>query len=275
MSNAVALTLYNGRFSQQVGAESRGLAYGDGIFETVLVRGSRPLWLEEHLQRLASGAKQLGIPCDLVEIRRDCTILIASLDTPMAVLKIVLCRGHVSRGYTPHLSTPDRVLSISPYSQNCSAWNNGIALAVCQTQLSSQTRLAGIKHLNRLEQVLAAEELLKRGYQEGLMMHGGRIIEASRSNVFFAVDGELVTPSLGLCGVSGIMRQQVLKHAANLAIPTRVCDLGISLLQQAEEVFVCNSVFGLWPVTKVECVHKEIGPISRLLQREFDSFFYV
>jgi 4-amino-4-deoxychorismate lyase len=275
MADAGGLTLCNGRFTNNVAAESRGLAFGDGVFETVLIRSSRPLWLEEHLQRLVAGASVLNIPCDIAAIKRDCELVLASIDMPMAVLKIILCRGHVARGYTPHFSAPDRVLTISAYTPQLKAWNDGIALAVCQTQLSKQVRLAGIKHLNRLEQVLAADELLNRGYQEGLMMHGGRIIEANRSNVFLVVDGELVTPALGLCGVNGIMRQQVLKHADDLGISSRICDVGISLLQKAEEVFVCNSVFGIWPVTKVECMHKDIGPISRLLQREFDSFFYV
>lgn len=274
MANAGGLTLCNGRFNNNVAAESRGLAFGDGVFETLLIRSSRPLWLEEHLQRLSAGASALNIPCDIAAIKRDCALVLASIDMPMAVLKIILCRGHVARGYTPHFSAPDRVLTISAYTQQAKAWNEGIALAVCQTQLSKQVRLAGIKHLNRLEQVLAADELLNRGYQEGLMMHGGRIIEANRSNVFLVVDGELVTPALGLCGVNGIMRQQILKYADDLGIPSRICDVGISLLQKAEEVFVCNSVFGIWPVTKVECMHKDIGPISRLLQREFDSFFY-
>jgi 4-amino-4-deoxychorismate lyase len=269
------ITLVNGLFADDVAANNRGLAYGDGVFETILVRGSRPLWLDDHLQRLAAGAKQLSIPCDIATIKRDCIQLIAVFDAPMAVLKIVLTRGASLRGYTPHPASPDRIVSIAAYTPNRANWNSGIALALCQTQLSSQTRLAGIKHLNRLEQVLAAEELLRRGYQEGLMMLRGSVIEGSRSNVFCVVDGKLSTPSLSHCGVNGIMRQHILKHADELGIASTVREFGVSLLQRAEEVFVCNSVIGIWPVTKIECMHKQIGPISHLLQREFDTYFYV
>ena len=275
MAGALGLTLINGQFQEHISADNRGLAYGDGLFETILVRDSRPLWLEDHLRRLVEAAKQLTIPCDLAKLKQDCALLLTRIDHPFAVLKIVLTRGHVSRGYTPHHAPSERIVSVSIYTQNRMAWEQGVNLALCQIQLSEQRHLAGLKHLNRLEQVLAAEELARRGYQEGLMMQRGLIIEGSRSNVFCVVDGVLLTPSLSQCGVRGIMRQHIIKHAAKLGIDTSVRDIGVSLLQRADEVFICNSVFGLWPVKKIECMHKSIGPISRLLQREFDTYFYV
>lgn len=275
MANNPVSSLVNGQFCELVSASNRGLAYGDGIFETILVRACQPLWLDDHLARLTSGAKQLNIPCDTAQIRRDCSLLLAGLNTSAAVLKVVLTRGSVARGYTPYAAKSDRIVSVSGYTQNCQPWDDGIALGLCQTQLSAQVRLAGIKHLNRLEQVLAAEELHRRGYREGLMMQDGLIVEGSRSNVFLVLDGKLFTPSLSRCGVDGVMRQHVLARADQLGISTSMKEFGVSLLQRAEEVFVCNSVFGIWPVNKVECMHKQIGPISRLLQREFHSYFYV
>jgi 4-amino-4-deoxychorismate lyase len=107
------------------------------------------------------------------------------------------------------------------------------------------------------------------------MMQRGLIVEGSRSNVFCVANDVLITPSLSQGGVRGIMRQHIIKHAIKLGIEVRIRDIGISTLQRAEEVFVCNSVFGLWPVKKIECMHKSIGPVSRLLQREFDTYFYV
>lgn len=275
MANNAVLSLVNGQFCDLVSASNRGLAYGDGVFETILVRACQPLWLEDHLARLASGAKRLNILCDTSQIRRDCSLLLACLNTGAAVLKVVLTRGAVARGYTPYAAESDRILSVSAYTQSCQSWDDGIALGICQTQLSAQKRLAGIKHLNRLEQVLAAEELHRRGYNEGLMMQDGLIVEGSRSNVFLVLDGKLFTPSLSRCGVDGVMRQRVLARAEQLGISVNIIEFGVSLLQRAEEVFVCNSVFGIWPVNKVECMHKQIGPVSRLLQREFHSYFYV
>lgn len=275
MLGTLGFTLINGQFQEHISADNRGLAYGDGLFETILVRDSRPLWLEDHLCRLSEAAKQLAIPCDLVKLKRDCALLLTRIDQPFAVLKIVLTRGHVSRGYTPHHAPSERIVSVSNYTQNRNAWERGVDLALCQTPLSEQTQLAGIKHLNRLEQVLAGEELLRRGYPEGLMMQRGLIVEGSRSNVFCVANDVLITPSLSQGGVRGIMRQHIIKHAIKLGIEVRIRDIGISTLQRAEEVFVCNSVFGLWPVKKIECIHKSIGPVSRLLQREFDTYFYV
>lgn len=266
--------LVNGRFSDEVSASNRGIAYGDGVFETVLVRGSQTLWLDEHLCRLQSGAKILNIPCDIAAIKHDCLRILAAFDEPLGVLKIILTRGTTARGYTPLKAESDRIVSVSSYKQHREMWDEGVVLAVCQTPLARQALLAGIKHLNRLEQVLAAEELHKRGYQEGLMMQAGCVIECSRSNVFAVVSGELITPSLSLCGINGIMRSKILSDTKSLGLPVRVKAFGISALVRAEEVFICNSVFGIWPVTKIECMHKEIGPMSRLFQQEYERYFY-
>ncbi|MBW2939204.1 aminodeoxychorismate lyase [Zhongshania aquimaris] len=275
MAKGADLTLINGQFCKDVSVGNRGLAYGDGLFETILVRDFRPLWLDDHLARLVSGAKQLNIPCDVAELKRDCARLLGDFSEPAAALKIVITRGASMRGYTPHAARPERIVSIAAYTQNRQLWDDGIAVAVCQTQLSSQPKLAGIKHLNRLEQVLAAEEIHRRGFHEGLMTERGLVVEGSRSNLFMVVGGILFTPSLSRCGVDGIMRQRVLKHANALGLETRIKEFGVSALCSAEEAFVCNSVFGIWPISKVECVHMQIGPISRLLQREFDTYFYL
>ncbi|WP_295877608.1 aminodeoxychorismate lyase [uncultured Zhongshania sp.] len=275
MTKGADLTLINGQFCEDVSVSNRGLAYGDGLFETILVRDFRPLWLDDHLARLVSGAKQLNIPCDIAELKRDCARLLADFSKPVAALKIVITRGASMRGYTPHAARSERIVSIAAYTQNRLLWDDGIAVAVCQTQLSSQPKLAGIKHLNRLEQVLAAEEIHRRGFHEGLMTERGLVVEGSRSNLFVVVDGILLTPSLSRCGVDGIMRQRVLKHANALGLETRIKELGVSVLCGAEEAFVCNSLFGIWPISKVECAHMQIGPISRLLQREFDTYFYL
>jgi 4-amino-4-deoxychorismate lyase len=269
-------SLVNGRFANNISLDNRGLAYGDGLFETILVRKGSALWLDEHLQRLAQDARRLRIPCETDVLAGDCSRLLANLGANDAILKIVLTRGTVSRGYSPLAAASDRIVSLSSVvPASLRYWQQGVALGLCQTRLARQPQLAGIKHLNRLEQVLAAGEMQRRGFDEGLVLdETGKIIEATRSNVFMAVAGSLVSPSLNDCGVNGIMRQQILAAAERLGLRLKVGVVEMSALRNADEVFICNSVIGIWPVIKIECMHKAIGPMCRQLQREFESHFY-
>ncbi len=269
-------SLVNGQFANSISLDNRGLAYGDGLFETILVRNGSALWLDEHLQRLAQGARRLSIPCDTDVLAGDCSRLIANVGANDAILKIVLTRGAVNRGYSPLAAASHRIVSLSPLAPVATGyWQQGVALGLCQTRLARQPQLAGIKHLNRLEQVLAAGEMQRRGFDEGLVLdEAGKIIEATRSNVFMVVAGCLVSPSLNDCGVNGIMRQQILSTAKRIGLRVVIGAVEMSTLRKADEVFICNSVIGIWPVIKIECMHKAIGPLSRQLQREFESHFY-
>ena len=270
-------SLINGQFADSIGLDNRGLAYGDGLYETVLIRNGCALWLGAHLQRLAEGAQRLEIPCNIDSVAEDCSRLLVNVGDEDAVLKIILTRGFVERGYSPRAAESVRMLSLSPAPLATPRnWQQGVAIGLCQTRLARQPQLAGIKHLNRLEQVLAAGEMQRRGFVEGLVLdETGKIIEASRSNVFLVVSGCLLTPALNDCGVNGIMRQQILAAAERLGLQIKVAAVEMSALRAATEVFICNSVIGIWPVTKIECMHKAIGPMCRQLQGEFESHFYV
>ncbi|MEX1669303.1 aminodeoxychorismate lyase [Zhongshania guokunii] len=272
----MSISLVNGRFASSIDIDSRGLAYGDGLFETVLVNEGRALWLGEHLQRLSRGASRLQIPCDVAAITADCERLLADFCAGDAILKIVLSRGVVGRGYSPLPAKTQRIISLLPApASSRQHWHKGVALGICQTKLARQPLLAGIKHLNRLEQVLAAGEMQRRGYIDGLVFdEAGKLIETTRSNVFIGTAGRLFTPGLNDCGVSGIMRQQLMVAAEALGMPVKEAAIEMSVLREADEVFICNSVIGIWPVTKIECMHRAPGPICRRLQREFESHFY-
>ncbi|WP_373091487.1 aminodeoxychorismate lyase [Zhongshania sp.] len=269
-------SMVNGQLANSISLDNRGLAYGDGLFETILVRKGSALWLGEHLQRLAQDAHRLHIPCDTGVLAGDCSRLLANLGANDAILKIILTRGAVSRGYSPRAAASHRIVSLSPVAPASQGyWQQGVALGLCQTRLARQPQLAGIKHLNRLEQVLAAREMQGRGFDEGLVLdETGKIIEATRSNVFLAVGGCLVSPRLNDCGVNGIMRQQILAAAERIGLRVVIEAVEMSTLRKADEVFICNSVIGIWPVIKIECMHKAIGPMCRQLQREFESHFY-
>ncbi len=247
--------------------KDRGLAYGDGLFETVLVKAGQPLLFERHLERLARGSKRLVMALDLPLIERECKAFAAQVNE--GVMKLIVTRGDGQRGYAPTADVqPRRVLQASPSPVYPAAnAEQGIRLFPCRTRLAEQPLLAGLKHLNRLEQVLARNEWHDTEHAEGLMRDvSGRIVEAVYSNLFMVKRGVLLTPDLTRCGVAGVMRAALLDLAEQNNLPVRALDLDLSDLQKADEVFVCNSVYGIWPVRGFEQLNWPVGPVTRKLQ---------
>jgi len=247
--------------------KDRGLAYGDGLFETIAVKAGTPLLLELHLQRLALGCSRLAIAADHSLIRSE--LLAYAQAMGEGVLKLILTRGDSLRGYgvSPG-ALPRRILQASPPAAYPEAHGHlGIVLFDCATRLAEQPLLAGLKHLNRLEQVIARSEWQDPGYAEGLMRDtSGRVIEGVFSNLFMVRDGALITADLQRCGVAGVMRAALLAEAGRLGIPCHVTDISFVQLQQADEIFLCNSVYGIWPVRAFADLSWPVGPLTRKLQ---------
>ncbi|HEY0289715.1 MAG TPA: aminodeoxychorismate lyase [Pseudomonas sp.] len=247
--------------------KDRGLAYGDGLFETILVKSGQPLLFERHLQRLASGGQRLTLALDLAIIRRECMAFAQQMGE--GVMKLIVTRGDGQRGYAPTPDAPPRRVlqgSLLPAYPERNA-EHGIRLFSCQTRLAEQPLLAGLKHLNRLEQVIARGEWQDAEHAEGLMRDtSGRIIEAVYSNLFLVKDNMLQTADLSRCGVAGVMRAELLVQAQAAGICVKVVDLQMADLEQADEVFVCNSVYGIWPVCAFERQNWLVGPLTRKLQ---------
>ena len=265
--------LLNGRPCASALPNNRATAYGDGVFETLRVDANGVLWIDEHLQRLAQGAARLGLWIDIPALHREIAEILVDIVGP-TVLKIQCYRRAGGRGYFGAEREAERLLSLWPLPGN-TCWAKGARLMLCQTRLAENPALAGIKHCNRLEQVLAAAELARSGCDEGLMLDGsGCLVEGTRSNLFVVKDGTLMTPSLARSGVAGIMRKKIIEWASGHGVDCREGRLGPSALPKADEVFVCNSVFGIWPVTAVGCVSLPVGELCRTLQREFDSQFH-
>jgi len=245
----------------------RGLAYGDGLFETLAVRRGRPLLLERHLARLAEGCARLAIPGDLALIRTELLAFSAALGEGVA--KLLLTRGDGLRGYAPSPSAqPRRILLGSPPPAYPPAnAEQGVQLFPCRTRLAEQPRLAGLKHLNRLEQVLARAEWQDAEHAEGLMRDlAGRVIEGVFSNLFLVKDGLLLTADLRRCGVAGVMRAEILALAKRTGISVQVRDIAHAELLAADEVFLCNSLYGIWPVRRFEGHDWPVGTLTRKLQ---------
>lgn len=245
--------LVNGEPADRISVYDRGFQYGDGVFETLAVHHGRPLLWEPHIQRMLAGAARLGIKApDPYGIRDEALQLCRAVTA--GALKIVLTRGVSMRGYgyDTHMA-PNRVLSLAPgptYLRDDD--QEGRVVRLCHTTLGRNPVLAGIKHLNRLEQILARAECGPE-YAEGIMRDDtGAIIEGTMSNVFIVTDGELCTPDLDACGVAGIMRECVLREARRLGLGYRVTRLTCEDLRHASEVFLTNSLIGVWPVRKID-----------------------
>lgn len=249
MSDALII---DGVAQENVLARDRGLHYGDGLFETMALRDGRVRHWDRHMQRLARGARALGIEVpDEAVLRRQ----LGDLATPEAcVVKLIVTRGDGRRGYAPDPQAPSRCLwRVEPWPEPAPAlYERGARVAWLATTLARQSALAGIKHLSRLEQVLAARELAALEADEGLLCDArGDVIEAVSANVFVVHGERLSTPSLAHCGVAGILREAVLDAAREAGIDTAVTTLRRADFALADEVFLTNSVRGLVPVAQV------------------------
>ena len=243
--------LLNGQPASEINLLDRGLAYGDGLFETMLIHQHKVVFLAEHLTRLQRGCEQLGMELDQAALDAELAQMLASSTASNGVLKVMVTRHAGGRGYRPGAATCNRILTMHPaLDYRDSHPEQGIAMFVCRQRLSRQPALAGLKHLNRLEQVLASREWPDESCMEGLMLDTeGLVIEGTRSNLFAVIKGKLLTPDLSLSGVAGVMRNVLL---ANFGAAVTVSTLTLEQVRQAEEIFVCNSINGIWPVLSLQ-----------------------
>ena len=256
--------LVNGRPGSHLSVADRGLAYGDGLFETIRVSRGNGVLLDLHLRRLVQGAGVLQIPLDVSVVRDELQRAARELDE--GLLKLIITRGEAGRGYAqPVPVQPTRLLYLSPlpdYPPGNAL--HGIRLYPCTTRLGHQPLLAGIKHLNRLEQVLARSEWQDARYAEGLVCDlQGRPIEGTMSNLFLRLNGQWLTPSLQSCGVRGVMRDYLMQQLAAAGEVVSEVSLDFSELLASEEVFFCNSVYGVWPVIELGSHTWPVGPHTR------------
>lgn len=259
--------LINGEFGRALDIADRGLQYGDGVFTTLTVVRSAPLFLREHLARLRRDADHLGLTGpDDATLAREVEKLVAG--TSEAVVKIVLTRGSGGRGYRVPQSAPcTRIVSLHPYpALPPDAAREGVAVRLCALRLAVQPRLAGVKHLNRLEQVLARAEWDHEHIREGLLQDAeGHVVEGVMSNLFLVKGGVLRTPLLDRCGVSGVMRGVVMRLAAEMDLSLAETRISLDEVYDADELFLTNSVIGIWPVNRFEQLAYSVGPLTRLL----------
>jgi 4-amino-4-deoxychorismate lyase len=258
----------DGAPASTIGLGNRGLAYGDGVFETIRVTGGQLRLRNRHLQRLVLGCQRLNIPLDPVAARYEIEAYAKAMGE--GVLKLTVTRGDSARGYAGDPEAPSRRLvqgsSLPVYPAEYQA--EGVALFPCSVRLAEQPLLAGLKHLNRLEQVMARAEWQGSDPAEGLMLDtSGWVIEGVFSNLFMVCDGQMLTPDLRRCGVAGTLRAELLARLAAEGKPVQVVDIDLHTLGRASEVFTCNSVYGIWPVRRYADLAWPVGPCTRRLQQ--------
>ena len=244
-------SLINGQQTERISILDRGFQYGDGCFETVRVLSNKPILWSAHLKRLKNSCKTLQLSVNFELLQSEITQLLQGNKTADVILKITVTRGEGGRGYTPpEHANCTRVIQLIDYV--AADTRTGARVVVCQHRLSSNSLLGGIKHLNRLDQVIASAQI-PADFDEGLCLdEQGSVIEGCRSNLLLAIDNQLVTPFLGKSGVEGIMLNYLIDKFQ--VLDTRVLRKTISLreLKTASEIFLCNSVFGIWPVAEIE-----------------------
>lgn len=250
--------------ARTIAFDDRGLNYGDGLFETALLRDGALRFATAHLRRLRQGCERLGIayPGDENLIADIAGISAAARH---GVIKIIVTRGGGGRGYRPAANAAStRIVALHPLPAPCNP--AGIAARCCEVRLGRNPALAGMKHLNRLEQVLAQRECRDAGVEEGLMLDTeGELICATTGNVFLGRRDALFTPDLRYCGVHGVMRAQVLEAAVELGIATSVEPLRPRDLHDATEVFITNAVRGIRPLIALDELQWQAGPLASRL----------
>jgi 4-amino-4-deoxychorismate lyase len=254
---------------ETVSIHDRGFHYGDGLFETIACRRGRARFLAWHLERLAEGCKRLHIHFDaMAALQGEVQRLAAECDA--ALIKVIVTRGiATARGYGAkgdEIATRV-VLRYSWPQEDPACWTDGVCVRVADLRLGENPALAGLKHLNRLEQILARAEWHDGQIAEALLFSSsGLLVSGTMSNVFIVSAERLRTPRVDRCGVAGVMRRVVLQEALRAGIASEECSLSVDDLNQADEIFLTNARIGIWPVRAIGQRTLKPGPITRRLQ---------
>lgn len=254
----------DGRAATELPVDDRGLAYGDGLFETLrVVAGRAPLWTW-HMERLEEGCRRLQLPQPALAMLAD-EVAAAADGLDDAVVRITWTAGSGPRGYARQAMVPGRLFVVASSLHHVDPFMaiHGVALFECSTRWSLQPKLAGIKHLNRLEQVLARAEWEDPSFIDGLMLDmDDRVISTTAASIGLVVEGVAMFPALHRCGVAGVGRR-----LAMASLPDVIeADIDRGMLASASEVFLASSVRGMLPVRAIGDRHYAAGPVARALQ---------
>ena len=270
----ISIHLRNGELVEAKYATDRSLLYGDGIFTTLVLRDGRLLLIDKHLDRLKRDSERLKIDNVSIELINQQINKIIQNQTN-GIIRVTISRSSGQRGYLCTNKAPIYWLSFSPWPEHIESYQHtGINVRLCQQRLSKNPTLAGIKHCNRLEQVLARNEWHDDRFQEGLMMDfDDSLIEGTMSNLFYIKDDTLFTPELTYSGVNGIMRDEVIAAAKQLNIPLKISSISVEEVKQADTLFVTNSVIAIWKVNQLDDFYFSTAADDRIFVKIKDEIY--
>lgn len=262
----------NGVESGQVMPFDRGLAYGDGLFATMRVSHHKIQFLSAHLQRLSQGAKRLGFDWQASQTLQE-RLTQQAINMGQGCIKLLLTRGCGGRGYTAPAQTQiTEVMSLHPLPEHYQGWQQqGISLISSDVILGRQPRLAGIKHCNRLEQIVIKSTPVPLGFDDYLVLdEQGLVIESSMANLFFLNNQSIYTPALSHSGVAGMMREQVIHAVLALGYSVHVQPIPMSRLADFSSAFVTNSLMGIVDVVRINDVMMSKSALTHTLRTALD-----
>ena len=267
-------TWIDGERRAELPLPDRGLEFGDGLFETLLLENNQPLFPELHWQRLRRGLEALAFPDCLAQVVTCFDSALDDLRTQewaRAALRITVTRGSAPRGYTPPAVPVPRVIIGASQLTDPDVPTGPATLVQAEIRWGSQPALVGIKHLNRLEQVMAASEKQRAGVDEALMLdQSGQLVSVSSGNLFVVIDGIVHTPMLDQCGIAGTRRQLVMENWAPAA-GYRVVESRLlpSDLERASEIFYSNTLIGVRPVGTLGALGWNSSAVCNELYRHY------
>ncbi|WP_293935742.1 aminodeoxychorismate lyase [Iodobacter sp.] len=261
------MILLNGQLQDTISMADRAFQFGDGVFRTLRCEGGQIEFWQRHYARLQQDCAALGINCPAEAVLLEDLRRLAPID---ATLKMIITRGETARGYGAVDSlTPNRIIQLAAlpnYSEELH--QQGANVRVCSTRASWQPALAGVKHLNRLENVLARREWQDPSIFEGLMLdRDGLVIEGVMSNVLVLCDTHLFTPKLDQSGVNGVMCEVVFDAALQHGFAVEKRALTLDDVKKADAVWLTNSLVGLLPVANLCDKHFLPHPAQALLSK--------
>lgn len=259
--------LINGQWQSDISASDRAVQFGDGCFTTARIVTGQVCYQHDHIRRLQQACDVLLITqVDWQALQQEIPLLVNG--RPDGVLKVIISRGTGGRGYSAsHCQTPTRILSVAPRPAFYDAWReHGIKLALSPVQLGINPTLAGIKHLNRLEQVLIRTHLEQTHAQEALVLDSdGWLVECCAANVFWRKGQQVFTPYVDRAGVNGTMRQHIIASLEHSPWHCEVVRETLDTLADADEVMICNALMPLIPVHQVGEWHYKTGDLYHFL----------
>ncbi|SIR09168.1 aminodeoxychorismate lyase apoprotein [Shewanella morhuae] len=259
----------NGVAQANIDPTDRGIAYGDGLFATMRTGAEGVLFFETHQARLTAGAARLGFQWQMSEALQQ-QLQALAIEYPQHCIKLIVTRGVGGRGYTPPETVkPTEIVSVHTIPSHYIQWQQrGICLKTSSIRLGLQPLLAGVKHLNRLEQVLIKSHPLPQGFDDWLVTDiEDNVIESSMANVFFIKGNCVFTPSLALCGVAGVMREQVMLALLEQNINIECLPVGAERLIEFDSAFITNSILGIVDVLAIDSLTFTRTPITAQLRQ--------